>query len=98
MIQDQKKRSALNTRLRSYGGNDGEFTEQRFWAWLLSKDGRIEMGDPGNPIKNEYVPLKFSSQAGIYGDHLPVSFDTSDPPKITIGDYERSTGRSGEEK
>ena len=93
VIQDQKKRSALNTRLRSYGGNDGEFTEQRFWAWLLSKGGRIEMGDPSNSVKIERVPLKFSSQAGIYGDHLPVSFDKSDPPQITIGDYERSTGR-----
>ena len=85
IIVDQKKRSALNTRLRSYGGNDDEFTEQRFWAWLLSRGGQIEMGERDNPVQIEYVPLKFTSHVGLYGDRRPVSFNQGDPPRIALG-------------
>ena len=96
IIADQKKRSSLNTRLRSYDDNDDEFTEQRFWAWLLSKGGRIEMGERDNPVQVEYTPLRFASQAGIHGDHRPVRFDTNDPPKITLDAHERgASGSSG---
>lgn len=93
IIADRKRRSSLNTRLRSYGDNDDDFTEQRFWAWLLSKDGQIEMGEHDNPVQVEYMPLKFTSQAGIYGDYRPAPFNQGDPPKITLDDRERSAGR-----
>lgn len=96
VIEDRKRRSALNTRLRSHVDNDDEFTEQRFWAWLLSRGGRIEMGERGNPIRIDHVPLKFASHAGICGDHLPTPFDQGDPPRIALGGGGGDTGRGRE--
>lgn len=89
VIEDQKRRSSLNTRLRSYSDNDDEFGEQRFWAWLLSKGRQIEMGERGNPVQIEYLPLNFASQAGVSGDHLHTPFDQDDPPSIALDDSER---------
>lgn len=98
VITDKKKRSALNTRLRSYEDNDDEFAEQRFWAWLLSSGGQIEMGERDNPVQIEYVPLKFASRAGICGDYRPVPFNQGDPPRIALGYRWRNTDReSGSE-
>lgn len=94
IIMDAKKRSALNTRLHSYDDNDDEFTEQRFWAWLLSKRGQIEMGEHDNPVQVEYVPLKFASQVGICGDYSPAPFNQGDPPEIAL-DGSGSTGGVG---
>lgn len=98
VITDKKKRSALNTRLRSYENNDDEFAEQRFWAWLLSSGGQIEMGERDNPVQIEYVPLKFASRAGIHGDYRPVHFNQGDPPRIALDYRGRNTDReSGSE-
>lgn len=96
VIEDRKRRTSLNTRLRAHVDNDDEFAEQRFWAWLLSRGGRIEMGERGNPVRIEYVPLKFASQAGICGDHLPTPFDQGDPPRIALAGIEREAGGGSE--
>lgn len=93
IIMDKKKRSALNTRLRSYDDNDDEFTEQRFWAWLLSKDGQIEMGERGNTIQIDYVPLKYELQAGICGDYRPAPFSQGNPPRIALGVSDSNAGK-----
>lgn len=83
VIEDDKRRATLNTRVQSLIRNDAQFSEQRFWAWLLSKRGSIRMGEADNPVTISLAPLKFTSQVGIYGDYRPVSFNSSDPPPLT---------------
>ena len=83
VIEDDKRRAVLNTRVQSLIRNHAQFSEQRFWAWLLSKGGSIRMGEANNPVTIGLVPLKFASQVGIYGDYRPVGFNSNDPPPLT---------------
>lgn len=85
VIEDQKRRATLNTRVQSLIRNDAQFSEQRFWAWLLSKGGSIRMGEADNPVIIGPTPLKFASQVGVYGDYRPASFNSNDPPPLTRG-------------
>ena len=83
VIEDDKRRATLNTRVQSLIRNDAQFSEQRFWAWLLSKGGSIRMGEADNLVTIGLAPLKFASQVGVYGDYQPVRFNSSDPPPLT---------------
>lgn len=82
VIEDRKRRAVLNTRIQSQIRNGAQFAEQKFWAWLLSRGGSIKIGDSGNPVTTSLVPLKLTSQVGIYGDYQKAHFDPTDPPSI----------------
>lgn len=76
-----KRRSVLNTRLRSRIRNNVEFDEMRFWAWLLSDGKKITMGSEYT-IEIDYKPLKFKTPYGIFGDHKPLPDVVEEPPPL----------------
>lgn len=86
VIDDRARRAVLNTRVQSLIRNDAQFSEQRFWAWLLSRGGSIRLGESNNPVTISLTPLRLTSRVGIYGDYRPVSFDSSDPPPLVRDD------------
>ena len=77
-----KRKSVLNTRLRSRVRNNAEFDEMRFWAWILSDGTKITMGSNNATIQIDSKPLSFKISYGIYGDHKPIPDEIKEPPPI----------------
>lgn len=88
VINNVTRRAVLNIRLQSRMRNRAQFAEQRFWSWLLTKNGFIEIGDSDNSTTINTIPLKLTSRVGVYSDYQQISFDTSNPPALV--------GKSGE--
>lgn len=77
-----RRRSILNTKLRSRLRNDVEFDEMRFWAWLISDGKKIVMGSDSARIEVDARPLMFKTSAGIYGDTKIIPEMITEPPAL----------------
>jgi hypothetical protein len=81
-IEGQKAK-ILSTRFLSSQKNTQNFNEIRFWAWLLSKDGKkIEMDFGEINVDINAKPLSATVPAGVFGDYRDFSQLDRGPPKI----------------
>ena len=77
-----KRRSVLNTKLRSRMRNSAEFDEIRFWAWLLSDGYKITIGSSSAAVDIDLKPLSFKTACGVYGDHKLIPNVIEEPPPL----------------
>lgn len=88
ILIEGRRRSILNTRLRSMVKNDVEFDEMRFWAWLISDGKKIIMGSDDAKIEIDSKPLTFETSGGIYGDKKIIPDMITEPPPLVEEDDE----------
>ena len=83
-IRDQAKRSPLAAKFLARQKNLQNFSDIRFWAWLLSEDGKTIVMDLGGglSLKIDAKPLSTSIIGGIFGDHKKLPKMTRGPPRI----------------
>jgi hypothetical protein len=77
------KAKLLSTRFLSSQRNKQNFNETRFWAWLLSEDGKkIKMDFGGTNVEIDAKPLPATVPVGVFGDYRDFSQLDRGPPKI----------------
>ncbi len=83
-IRDQAKRSSLATKFLARQKNLQNFSDIRFWAWLLSENGKTIVMDLGGGVslKIDTKPLSTSIIGGIFGDRKKLPKMTRGPPRI----------------
>jgi len=78
-----RRRSVLSTKFLSSQRNLRDFSEMRFWAWLLSADGKTIKLDLGNGhLEVSTKPLSVSVRGGIFGDSVPLPETIEVPPNL----------------
>lgn len=79
-----RRRSVLNTKINSRQKNSQVLDETRFWAWLLSEDGKTIKFDlgAGQFIEVEAVPYSTYVDRGIFGDWKEMPSTVEAPPDL----------------
>lgn len=84
---DGRRRSVLNTKINSRFRNSQVLDETRFWAWLLSEDGKtikLDLG-PGQTIEVDASPIPVRLDRGIFGDWKEIPSTVDAPPELVEG-------------
>ncbi len=82
-IESRRRRAILSTRFLSRQRNPTAFNETRFWAWLLSEDGRtIKVDLGGVSLEVDTKPLTVTIQGGIFGDSKELPRIIESPPDL----------------
>jgi hypothetical protein len=88
-------RSTLSTKFLSRQKNRSNFNEIRFWAWLISQDGKtIKMDFGKSYVEIDAQPLSTSVIGGVFGDYTELSEATSGPPRIFAEEFDKESDAS----
>ena len=78
-----RRRTVLSTKFLSSQRNLNDFSEMRFWAWLLSTDGKTIKLDLGNGhLEVSTKSLSVSVKGGIFGDSVRLPTTVEAPPSL----------------
>jgi len=83
VIGDRERQKILCTKYLSRQKNEAVFSEFRFWAWLLSDDGkkiRINLGD--RFLEIDVNPVSCNIERGIFGDIHAIPIELEAPPQL----------------
>lgn len=87
VIADKLRQGILCTKFLSRQKNNTVFGEVRFWAWLLSEDGKqikLNLGERFLEVNTK--PISCEIKRGIYGDSKIIPEDLEAPPQLFVPD------------